>query len=175
MKKHIFLTGFMGSGKTTLAAKLAQRLNLPFIDSDLEIEKACAKSISKIFRDEGEAWFRQMEKQQIEKICNSETSAVVSLGGGALMSEENVKKVLSSGKLIYIKISPEEIYKRVYKSTNRPLLHRNGEKISGEDYLLEIKRLLRAREKGYQAAQIVLNNDDLQVDQAVEQLINKMK
>ena len=175
MKRHIFLTGFMGSGKTTLAAKLAQRLNLPFIDSDLEIEKACAKRISSIFRDEGEVWFRRMERRQIEKICNSETPAVVSLGGGALMSEENIKNVLSSGRLIYIKISPEEIYKRVYKSTNRPLLYRNGEKSSREDYLREIKRLLKERDKGYRAAQIVLNNDKLQVDQAVEQLLNKMK
>jgi shikimate kinase len=175
MKKHIFLTGFMGSGKTTLAKRLAQSLNLPFIDTDLEIERECAKSISDIFQDQGEKWFREMEEKQIEKICRRENPAIISLGGGALMSKKNLQKVLSAGTLIYIKISPEEIYKRVYKTSNRPLLHRNGRKLDKQDYLDKIDGLLKEREEGYHAAHIVLNNDNLKVDQAVDMLVAGMK
>jgi shikimate kinase len=174
MKKHIFLTGFMGSGKTTLGKKLAQKTDRIFYDSDKEIEIQCGKSINEIFNEEGEQWFRKVEEKQIDKICKSSIPAVISLGGGALMSQNNIDRVRSSGLLVYIKISPEEIYHRVYSATNRPLLKKNGAELRRKEYLQNIKELLKAREPGYAAAHIVLNNDNLTVKQAVDILINKL-
>jgi shikimate kinase len=159
MTDKIFITGFMGSGKSTIGKKLAQQLKFPFIDSDDVIEHKYNKEIKEIFSDEGEAWFRKTEEFEIEQIIAQPEKAVISLGGGALMSQSTLERVLSNGILVYIKSSPEHIYNRIKHSTRRPLLRNDGQVFSREEYIDKIKNLLKQREKGFLAAHIVYDRD----------------
>ncbi|TFG98791.1 MAG: shikimate kinase, partial [Calditrichales bacterium] len=136
--QHLFLTGFMGSGKSTIGRNLAKRLNVAFVDTDQRIEKSLGVEIKDIFREKGEDWFRTYEGDILGKITRTESASVISLGGGTLMIPESVKIVLESGTLIYIKSSPAEIWKRIRHSTRRPLMRNDGEKWTREKYLERI-------------------------------------
>lgn len=169
---HFFITGFMGSGKSTIGKKLAGQLNMPFIDSDNEIEQKYGKAIKDIFRDEGEPYFRKIEEEEIDRVCRREERSVIALGGGALMSEKSLKTVLENGLLIYIESSPEAIWKRTHHSTRRPLMPKSSKP---EDHRQRIKSLMKEREKGYMAAQIKLNRDEIEAETAVRRLVKKIE
>jgi shikimate kinase len=170
MKKHIYLTGFMGSGKSTIGRTLARELQRKFIDSDYEIENKYSKEIKDIFASEGESRFRQIEQEMIVRLSQYTESCIISLGGGALISDKNLEIVLNSGFLIYIKSKPEEIWRRIKHSTRRPLLRHEDEFWTREDYLHRIKALLLQREKGYHKAQIIIDRDGKEADEVVEML-----
>ena len=172
--RHIFLTGFMGSGKSTIGKQLAVHLKWPFIDSDDWIESGLGKEIKDIFKSEGEAWFRLQEEDSLAKIINSADRAVISLGGGTLISEINLKNVLSCGLLVYIKSSPTEIWKRIRHSTRRPLLRPEGENWSKQTYLTQISLLLGEREAGYQKAHMIIDRDGQESDQIVRQIVQRL-
>ena len=174
MKKHIFLTGFMGSGKSTIGKKLAAQLQVRFIDTDDRIEALHAIEIKDIFKNEGENRFREYEETLLAEIINKEDPAVISLGGGTLLSEINLEKVLSSGTLIYIKSAPSEIWNRIKHSTRRPLLRKDGEEWNKEMYLERIAHLMKEREKGYRMAHMVLDRDGKEVDEIVDNLLSKL-
>jgi len=168
--KKIFITGFMGSGKSTIGKKLAARFHYDFIDTDDEIEAKYKKDIKQIFADQGEAWFREKEEEEIDRISNRENPAIISLGGGALMSDKTLNRVKSHGVLIYIKSSPENIYKRIKHSTRRPLLRGEGENLTREQYIDKIENLLSAREKGFLAADIVFNRDGQNANECAKKI-----
>jgi len=174
MNKHIFLTGFMGSGKSTIGKKLAMRLHAKFIDTDDIIELSQHTEIKDIFKMEGETQFRKYEESIIGKIIDNEKNAVIALGGGTLLSDINLKKVLEAGTLIYIKSSPLEIWNRIKHSTRRPLLRKDGEKWTREMYLHRIAELMEEREKGYKQAHVILDRDGREVDQIVEELLTEI-
>lgn len=168
--KKIFITGFMGSGKSTIGKKLATRFHYAFIDTDDEIEAKYQKEIRQIFADHGEAWFREKEEEEIDRISSLENPVVISLGGGALMSDKTLNRVKSRGVLIYIKSSPENIYKRIKHSTRRPLLRGEGENLSREQYIDKIEDLLSAREKGFLAADIIFSRDGQNAGECAEKI-----
>lgn len=174
MKRHIYLTGFMGSGKSTIGAMLAKRLGLNFIDTDAEIEAFFKKSVKDIFKEKGEASFREFEKQFVDKLSKREEQLVISLGGGALMSKDNIDKVHEQGILVYIKSSPEEIWIRINHSTRRPLMRQDGEDWTKEDYFNRIKELLSQREEGYNEADFVIEREGKEADEIVEVLVNTL-
>jgi shikimate kinase len=174
-KRHIFLTGFMGSGKSTIGKKLAQSLGKKFIDSDDVIEKIQGKEIKDIFADKGEAWFRKCEEEAIERLTDISESCIISLGGGALISQNNLSLVLRNGYLTYIKSSPEEIWKRIRHSTRRPLLRHENDAWSRQDYIDRIEELLIQRDEGYQKADIIIERDGKEADEVVKILIEKIK
>ena len=168
--KKMFITGFMGSGKSTIGKKLAARLHYSFIDTDDEIEAKYQKEIRQIFADQGESWFREKEEEEIDKISNLENPVVISLGGGALMSDKTLNRIKSRGILIYIKSSPENIYKRIKHSTRRPLLRSEGENLTRDQYIEKIEDLLAAREKGFLAADIVFSRDGQDANECAEKI-----
>ena len=174
MDKHIYLTGFMGSGKSTIGKKLAAQLQVKFIDTDDRIEESRNVEIKEIFKHEGESRFREYEETMLEEIIQEEDPAVISLGGGTLLSIKNQKKVLSTGFLIYIKSSPTEIWNRIKHSTRRPLLRKDGEEWTKEMYLDRIFQLMKEREKGYRKAHLTLDRDGKEVDEIVQQLLKKI-
>jgi shikimate kinase len=174
LKKHIFLTGFMGSGKSTIGKKLATQLQVKFIDTDDRIETAHDVEIKEIFKEKGESRFRQYEETVLADIIVSEDPAIISLGGGTLLSDTNQKKVLSSGFLIYIKSSPTEIWNRIKHSTRRPLLRKDGEEWSKEMYMDRIAQLMKEREEGYHMAHLILDRDGKELDEIVEELLKKI-
>jgi shikimate kinase len=175
MKQHIYLTGFMGSGKSTIGKKLAKRLGLNFIDVDDEIEKHYKKSITDIFKEKGESWFRDLEEDSITNLSQIAERSVISLGGGALISELNLKQVLKSGNLIYIESSAEEIWKRIRHSTRRPLMRDAKQRWDKNMYIQRIGSLLEQRKKGYQSADIIINRDGIEADEVAELILQRLQ
>jgi shikimate kinase len=117
----VFLVGMPGSGKSTVGRQLSRRLQLPFFDSDHLIEQRLGCSIREYFAREGEAAFRDLEEQVLAELAQG-ADAVVATGGGAVLREANRNALRAGGKVIYLRSSPEELYRRLRHDTNRPLL-----------------------------------------------------
>lgn len=151
----LILEGFMGSGKSTVAARLSEKLGLPLIDTDAEIERRAGKTISSIFAEEGEEAFRDMETEclkQIRRLQEKEPGdRVISLGGGMPVREENRALLKEIGTVIYLKAEPELLIRRLEKETgSRPML-------SGKDLAERVLNLLGEREEAYmEAADVVI-------------------
>ncbi|HEX5419364.1 MAG TPA: shikimate kinase AroK [Gammaproteobacteria bacterium] len=122
---NIYLVGPMGSGKTAVGRQLARDLDREFIDTDAEIERRTGVDIPYIFEKEGEAGFREREKEVIDKLAQLE-GWIVATGGGAVLAPENRERLKASGIVIYLHASVDEQLKRTCRSQNRPLL-RNGD------------------------------------------------
>ena len=110
-----------GRGKSTVGRQLARRLALPFHDSDHLIEQRLGCSIREYFAREGEAAFRDVEEQVLRELAQG-PSAVVATGGGAVLRPSTREALRTGGKVIYLRSSPEELYRRVRHDTQRPLL-----------------------------------------------------
>ena len=119
---NLYLVGFMGTGKSAVGRRIAERFKLKFIDSDSEIEKAQGMSIKEIFAKFGEEKFREMEREFIES-GHPENGCVVSCGGGLVCREGMPELVKSRGIAVVLFADPEVIYKRVCLSKTRPLLN----------------------------------------------------
>jgi shikimate kinase len=115
------LVGMPGSGKSTVGRHLGRRLGLPFFDSDHLIEQRLGCSIREYFAREGEAAFRDVEEQVIADLARG-PNAVVATGGGAVLREANRRMLREGGHVIYLRSTPEELYRRLRHDTHRPLL-----------------------------------------------------
>ncbi|MGI8786064.1 MAG: shikimate kinase [Acidobacteriota bacterium] len=124
---HIFLIGFMGAGKTTAGRLLAQRLGLPFIDSDQRIEAGEGSTVPAIFRERGEVAFRDLETSTLRGL-SSEPDSVVALGGGTIESAANRKLLQELGSTVWLDIPLEEIRLRGLDGQSRPLF-RDSEQV----------------------------------------------
>lgn len=143
-QKNMFLIGFMGCGKSTMARLLAKELHMELVEMDETIEKEENRSINEIFATDGEGYFRDLETQLITRISNK-GGMVVSCGGGAILRQENVDIMKKNGCVVYLAATPETIYSRVKNSTNRPLLNGN----MNVEYISE---LMAKRVDKYEAA-----------------------
>lgn len=161
MKHHIFLLGYMGSGKTTLGKKLANRLNRPFIDVDAQLELQFGCSIADFFAAHGELAFRREEQRMLHKL-HEEKLAVISLGGGLPCFENNMEVILQLGTSIYLKRSPGELAQRLAKNkAKRPLIaHLDDEEL--RDF---IKNHLVEREPFYNKASYIAPRNKQTVDE----------
>jgi shikimate kinase len=117
----ITLVGMPGSGKSTVGRQLARRLRLPFFDSDHVIEERLGCSIRDYFAREGEAAFRDLEQQVLAELAQG-PECVIATGGGAVLREANRRVLREGGKVVYLRSSPEELYRRLRHDTQRPLL-----------------------------------------------------
>ena len=128
---NIFLIGFMGAGKSTIARNLQKELGMELVEMDERIVKEQGMSINDIFKTKGEDGFRDIESQLVIDL-GKQDKAIVSCGGGVVIRPENVKNMKKSGKIIYLTAKPETILDRVKDSTQRPLLngHMNVEYIN---------------------------------------------
>lgn len=119
LQGHIFLVGFMGSGKTTVGKLLAETLGLPFVDLDEEIEKQYGRTIAEIFQRSGEEEFRAMEEDALGEVA-SRPRSVVALGGGTFTRTDNRLLIEEKGVSVWLQIDPETAWKRCRQS-GRPL------------------------------------------------------
>ena len=140
---NIVLCGMMGSGKTTVAAALGRLYNLEIIDTDEEIVKEYG-DITSIFSTCGEEKFRDIESEVTAKISERSKGAVISLGGGCVLRRANVQKLKGSGRIFYLRTSPETIIKRLKGDSSRPLLKGDLEE--------RVRTISSARAKIYEAA-----------------------
>ena len=139
---NIILTGFMGTGKTTLGRLLAERLGYEFIDTDTLIEAQIDQTIAELFQTEGEAAFRKLESKLVEELALKE-GLVIATGGGLVLDPNNVAALGKTGKIICLTASPEEILARVSKQQGaRPLLQE-------KDPQAKIIQLLQQRDSVY--------------------------
>jgi shikimate kinase len=151
VKQHVFLIGFMGSGKSTTAKRLSKRLGCEYIDTDLLIEELEHMSISQIFQNQGEAYFRQKEKDVLCQVIQSQPS-VVATGGGIVLDRWNIDLMRDNGVVVYLEANSNVLYERVRGCTTRPLL--KGEEL--------FHRLLHSRLHLYEeAAHHTVHTSDL--------------
>lgn len=158
-KKNIVLCGFMGSGKSTIGNLLSKKMGMAFIDLDIYIEKKEKKSVSQIFEDSGEEYFRQLEREAVKELAYKK-SVVLATGGGTLTFQQNVDTLRNAdNKIVLLDLPVEVVEQRLKGDTKRPLLNRpDKQKVMRELYE---KRLPLYRS----AADIVVNasNSPLQV------------
>ncbi len=161
--RNLILTGFMGTGKTTVGRAVAQRLNLPFVDMDVEIETRAAKSVPRIFAEDGEATFRAMEAALCEEL-GKQGGRVIATGGGALVDPNNRAVLTRSGTIVCLTCDVEEIVRRLDGGDNsdRPLL-------DTADPHAEIRRLLEVRREAYAAIPWRIDTTGLSVEEIAEQ------
>ncbi len=171
---RIYLTGFMTSGKSTIGPILANVLGMDFFDLDKEIEKEEGITVVEIFEKKGEAYFRQLEKKFLENLCKQH-NIIVSLGGGTITNAENLELLKRSGKIIYLKVSPDILYKRLKNKTDRPLfrdmmLSENSE----EDFMRRIKDMLDKRKEFYEKADLIIDTDYNPIGVTVDKIAKKI-
>lgn len=124
MKEHIYLIGFMGTGKTTISHILQKLTGAEEIDMDAWIVKKNGMSINEMFDKYGETYFRDRESEAVTAIAAG-APAIISCGGGSVLRAQNVEEMKKSGKIVLLTATPETVYGRVKNSTDRPLLNGN--------------------------------------------------
>lgn len=164
----IFLIGMPGSGKSTIGKLLAERLQLPFFDTDEIISNIEECTVSEIFSHKGEAYFRDLEKGLISNW--KMTNCVVATGGGLPCIEGCMDIMNEKGKVVYLKSNAQTLASRMENDHNRPLLSN----MSGFDREKKLKEMLKQRDVFYNTAKIkVINNGT--IDETIVKVLAKLK
>ena len=174
-KKHIFLNGFMGAGKSRIGPLLAKELDCPFFDTDKIIEQHSNKKIHEIFEQEGEMVFRKREQAVLAQLAGQESKSVIAVGGGALVNQENKNIAEKSGVIVYIKSSPDAIFERVKHTSRRPLLNVDRDENFESNLKKRITELLASRKEIYEDADIIIDRDGLEADQVCQKILERLK
>lgn len=145
-KHRLTLIGYRATGKTTLARLLAERLGWEWIDADVEIERRAGKSIRRIFAEEGEPAFRDLEAQVVADLCQRD-KLVIAAGGGAPLRLENRQAMQAGGRVIWLTAAPETILARMSGDASTASRRPN---LTDKTPLDEIVELLRTRAPIYQ-------------------------
>jgi shikimate kinase len=167
MFKNIILTGFMGTGKTSVGTRLAHDLDYTFVDTDSLIEADQNMNITAIFSKLGEPYFRDVESRIIDQVMQQENQ-VVSTGGGAVIREENRQAFKRAGFVICLSARPEVIFDRIKSETHRPLLQT-------PDPLAKIRELLAGRAKFYGQADATIDTSGKSVDDVICEIKERIR
>jgi shikimate kinase len=165
-KRSIVLVGLMGAGKTSVGRRLADRLSLPFVDADHEIEAAAGKSIPEIFADHGESYFREGEKRVIARLLENGPQ-VLATGGGAYMNTETRDEIRNNGISVWLKADFDVLMKRVAKRDNRPLLN-------NDDPGTVMRNLIDTRYPVYAEADVTVESREVQHSVMVNEVIRSL-
>lgn len=164
---NVFLVGFMGAGKTTIASELERKLEMNRVEMDDMISKKQGMSISEIFDEYGETYFRNLESNcliELQKIKQS----IVSCGGGVVMRDDNAEHMKKNGRVVLLQASPQTILDRVKDSNERPILN-------GHMNVEYIEKLLEKRKEKYRTiADVTINTDHKTESEIVDEIIAKL-
>ena len=166
-KNNITLCGMMGSGKSAIGKILAKKLNYNFIDVDKIIETDAGKTIKRIFEEDGEKYFRDLEEKITIKILEHKET-IVSLGGGAIINKKIRNSIKKNSYNIYLKVDIDILKKRLQNSKTRPLIYKKNLK-------KELINLISNREKFYQKADLIIKNEKNIIETTkniIEKIIN---
>jgi shikimate kinase len=159
----VVLVGLMGAGKSSIGRRLAEKLDVPFVDADHEIEIAADKTIPEIFKDHGEAYFREGERRVISRLIEN-GAQVLSTGGGAFINEETRQAVQARGISVWLKADLTLLMKRVMKRADRPLLQTDNPEAV-------MQKLMDQRYPIYATADVIVESRDVQHTQMVNEVI----
>ena len=168
--KHLLLTGYRGCGKSAVGQCLAQRLNRPLVDIDLEIEASAGKTIAELFSEVGEQGFRDLESNQIVLQRSLKQPAIISLGGGSVLRQENRECIRSLGQTVWLQATPETIFERISKDKStqarRPKLSVLGD-------MDEIRLILAKRIEWYkEVSDFAVATDGLSMDKVADSILD---
>lgn len=167
---RVYLTGFMGSGKSTVGPILANTIGYGFVDLDREIEEAEGVTVAEMFRLRGEEYFRRREQEAIAKLSR-EPGRVIALGGGALVDPRNFETVITTGILVYLRLPKDVLMKRLEHREDRPLLRdTSGDRLPKRELHERFDALYRVREPLYAKADVILDADERHVGVTVDRL-----
>jgi shikimate kinase len=166
--KNIVLVGPMGCGKTTIGRRLSIKLNQDFFDTDHEIIKKTGVSIDHIFDIEGEEGFRQRESETLESLCDMK-NVVIATGGGVVLLPQNRVVLKSTGVVVYLLSSVDQLLRRTAKSKTRPLLENSS------DRQKTITEIVNARDKYYrEVATIVIDTTGKKLNEVIDLIMNNL-
>jgi shikimate kinase len=160
---HLILVGLPGVGKTTIGRAVARRLGRPFLDFDQEIERRAGIEVREIFRLKGEEGFRALEFALTQELSTT-GGMVLSPGGGWITQERSVELLRSTGRIIYLRASPEAVARRLRRVETRPLL-------AGRDPVLALRELYQKRHALYETADAVVDTERLVRQQLIAHLV----
>jgi shikimate kinase/3-dehydroquinate synthase len=167
---NLIITGFSGTGKSLVAIEVARGLNWDFIDTDDEIVEQTGKPIADIFHQDGEARFRELERESIRKACQ-QRQTVIAIGGGAIVDPQNYELLAKTGLIVCLEAKPETIYERLFREAAyssetevRPLL-------ANDNPLERIRQFKASRQPYYANVDWTVHTDDLNISQVTEEVI----
>lgn len=166
--RKITLIGMMGSGKTTIGKILSEQTGISAIDLDDFIENKENESISEIFKTKGEQYFRTVEANTIKELTQTTSSQILSLGGGAFENEQTRELLLKNSTVIYLETTPEEIFKRIQKTNNRPLLKNNMT-------IEKISEIMTKRKNNYNLAHYKILTDGKTPSKIAEEILGALE
>ena len=158
----IILTGFMGTGKTTVGRLLAARLHKAFVDIDERIEQAEGLSVAAIFASKGEPYFRALERRMVAEV--TQMDAVIATGGGAIVDVENYARLHVAGPIICLRADVEAILERTAADTQRPLLN-------SSDRATRVRELLAQRAGAYGKADLTIDTTHRSTVAVLEEIL----
>lgn len=162
MSRHIYLTGYRGSGKTTVAKQLSTLVGMPWVDLDAEIVSASGKAIADIFRDSGEAIFRDWESKVLHEWVSG-PATIISLGGGAVLRPENRQTIKRTGFCVWLDAEAEELAQRISADAASPSQRPS---LTGLPMLEEIRQVMQTRQALYEdVANLRLDTGTLSIEQ----------
>lgn len=165
--KSIVLTGFMASGKSTVGRVLAQKLNRPFVDTDLLIETEQGRQIKDIFAQFGESYFRKLETEAVRQVCRKD-GQVIATGGGIVLNPENIELFRQNGVIVFLYAGIEKILQNISGGTSsRPVANgKSAEELAG---------ILEQRLPFYRNCDIEINTTNLNVPETAETVWQKIQ
>ncbi len=166
--RTLVLVGMMGAGKSSVGHALAQKLGLPFADTDVEIEATTHQSIPDIFAKQGEAAFRDLEHETLKRFLLRPDAHVLATGGGAFVQPRNHDLIKQNGLSIWLKADVSLLVKRTAGNTSRPLLQ-------GDDPAGKLTALLAAREATYSTADLIITVDDSPIAHTVKRVLSALQ
>ncbi len=168
---RIFLTGYMGAGKTTLGKTLAKELNLSFVDLDWCIEERYHKTVGELFAEKGEEGFRQLERKMLHEVGEYE-NVIISTGGGTPCFFDNMEYMNSHGKTVYLDVHPDILFRRLRVAQHqRPILRDKHE----EELKLFIVEALNKRSCFYTQAAYRFEAHELEDRSQIQESIRRLR
>jgi 3-dehydroquinate synthase len=167
---NLIITGFSGTGKSLVAIKVALRLNWDFMDTDDEIVKQTGKPIAEIFRQDGEARFRELEREMIRKACQ-QRQTVIAIGGGAIVDPQNYELLAKVGLIVCLEAKPETICERLFRDAASSLGREVRPLLAVDNPLERIRQLKASRQPYYAKADWTVHTDGLSISEVAEEVI----
>jgi shikimate kinase len=168
---NIFLIGYRGSGKTTVAAALAEQVGWPWIDADAELERRAGKTIKQIFDEGGEGAFRDRESAMVADLAQYDRH-IIALGGGTVLRVQNRRALAGRGKFVWLQAAPEVLLARIQGDATTAARRPN---LTGQGGLAEIRSLLAARKPLYAAcADLTIDVEQCSPSEIARQIIAEL-